>query len=156
MTSDFVAHCDRWILEAAVAGFYANGYRVDPEEMTKAVPNIKRRHRNQSPFWAVLYAYFNGRAITKARSQGQRAEHNFGQWFRQAVEDWALEQPPRANPDSLRQLSPAELESLQPVLAEDMADGYFVEGISRSPEACRPTVDELLSFGPGIPTLGVK
>ena len=32
-----------------------------------------------------------------------------------------------------------------------MADGYFAEGIERSPEACLPAIDELLDFGSSIP-----
>lgn len=82
MTTDFVAHYDRWILEAAIAGFYANGYAADPEDLKKAVTNIKRQHRNQPPFWAIIYSYFNGRTVTLARDQGQDAMPNFAQWFR--------------------------------------------------------------------------
>lgn len=151
MTTDFVAHYDRWILEAAVAGFYANGYAADPDDLKKAVPNIKRQHRNQPPFWAIVYSYFNGRAVTLARAQEQEALPDFAQWFRQAVEDWDLEQPPRADPASCRQLSPPELVNLRPILAEAMAEGYAKEGLERSSEACRPMIDELLGFGPSIP-----
>ena len=151
MTTDFVAHYDRWILEAAVAGFYANGYAADPEDLKKAVTYIKRHHRNEPPFRAILYSYFNGQTVTLALAQGQRAPENFAHWFRQAVEAWALEQPPLADPDSLRRLSPEEQESLRPILAEAMAEGYAKEGVDRSPEACRPMIDELLGFGPSIP-----
>ena len=151
MTTDFVAHYDRWILEAAIAGFYANGYAADPDDLKKAVPNIKRQHRNRPPFWAIVYSYFNGRAVTLARAQEQEALPDFAQWFRQAVEDWALEQPPRADPASCRQLSPPELVNLRPILAEAMAEGYAKEGLERSSEACLPMIDELLGFGPSIP-----
>lgn len=46
MTTDFIKHYDRWILEAATAGFYANGYAVNRADLEKAVTAIKRQHRN--------------------------------------------------------------------------------------------------------------
>ena len=138
------SHYDHWIGQAAAAGFRANGYAISNTDLARVIPAIKEHHQNQSPFWALIYAYLNGRAVTLAQSQGQNAYQNFGHWFSQAVTEWAANSKPPAGQRLPQPFTPAETAELLPILPTAMADGYAAEGEAKSPEECKPIAQYLV------------
>ena len=145
------SHYDHWLGQAAAAGFYANGYAMSEADLARVIPAIKEHHRNQSPFWALIYAYLNGRAVTLAQSQGQNAYQDFGRWFTQAVTDWAANSEPLADQRLPRPFTEAETAQLLPILSTAMADGYAAEGESKSPEECKPIAQYLVDGNNPVP-----